>query len=214
MKKIYIKLIIVLIVILIGIGFKSYKLFSYSFEKKSIKVEKETTIKLKNTKQNTHIEKLNLYLDPLVYTYYSKEDKYVKILNSKYKIDFDIVNNVIKNTCVEDKKLGTTDYIDAMKTKNISNELELIKYYVKNDNKNGVFTSINKMKLDYLANSFINKIGISNSISYIDGLDGIIFKDDNTNVVLFDNGNMYKIIFSKEFKETEINEIISTISIN
>lgn len=203
----------VLIVVLIGIGFKSYKLFSYSFEKKNIRVEKETTINMKETNQNIHIEKINLYLDPLVYTYYSKEDKYVKILNSKYKIDFDIVNNVIKNTCVEDKKLGSTDYIDAMKTKNISNELELIKYYIKNTNTNGVFSSINKMKLDYLANSFINKIGISNNISYIDGLDGIIFKDDNTNVVLFDNGNMYKIVFSKEFKETEIKEIISTISI-
>lgn len=213
MKKIFTKIVMVLIVVLIGIGFKSYKLFSYSFEKKNIRVEKETTINMKETNQNIHIEKINLYLDPLVYTYYSKEDKYVKILNSKYKIDFDIVNNVIKNTCVEDKKLGSTDYIDAMKTKNISNELELIKYYIKNTNTNGVFSSINKMKLDYLANSFINKIGISNNISYIDGLDGIIFKDDNTNVVLFDNGNMYKIVFSKEFKETEIKEIISTISI-
>lgn len=213
MKKIFTKIVMVLIVVLIGIGFKSYKLFSYSFEKKNIRVEKETTINMKETKQNIHIEKINLYLDPLVYTYYSKEDKYVKILNSKYKIDFDIVNNVIKNTCVEDKKLGSTDYIDAMKTKNISNELELINYYIKNTNTNGVFSSINKMKLDYLANSFINKIGISNSISYIDGLDGIIFKDDNTNVVIFDNGNMYKIVFSKEFKETEIKEIISTISI-
>ena len=213
MKKIFTKIVMVLIVVLIGIGFKSYKLFSYSFEKKNIRVEKETTINMKETKQNIHIEKINLYLDPLVYTYYSKEDKYVKILNSKYKIDFDIVNNVIKNTCVEDKKLGSTDYIDAMKTKNISNELELINYYIKNTNTNGVFSSINKMKLDYLANSFINKIGISNNISYIDGLDGIIFKDDNTNVVIFDNGNMYKIVFSKEFKETEIKEIISTISI-
>ena len=52
MKKIFTRLIMVLIVVLIGIGFKSYKLFSYSFEKKSIRVEKETTITLKDTKQN------------------------------------------------------------------------------------------------------------------------------------------------------------------
>ena len=213
MKKTVTKLVMILIVILIIIGFKSYKLFSYSYEKKSIKIGKETTIKLKKTKQNIHIEKLNLYLDPLVYTYYSKEDKYVKILNKNYKIDFDIVNNVIKNTCIEDKKLGSTDYIDAMKTKNITDELGLIKYYINNNSKNGVLTKINKMKLDYLSSSFINKIGITNNISYIDGLNGILFKDDNTNVVIFDNGNMYKIVFSKEFKETEIKEIISTISI-
>lgn len=213
MKKLVTKLVIILIAIFIVIGFKSYKLFTYSYEKKTIKLEKETTIKLKETKQNIHIEKLNLYLDPLVYTYYSKEDKYVKILNKNYKIDFDIVNNVIKNTCIEDKKLGSTDYIDAMKTKNITDELGLIKYYIKNNSKNGVLTKINKMKLDYLSSSFINKIGITNNISYIDGLNGILFKDDNTNVVIFDNGNMYKIVFSKEFKETEIKEIISTISI-
>ena len=51
MKKIFTRLIMVLIVVLIGIGFKSYKLFSYSFEKKSIRVEKETTLTLKDTKQ-------------------------------------------------------------------------------------------------------------------------------------------------------------------
>lgn len=205
MKNIIINIIKVSIIILFIIGIKSYNLYRYTPAEINIETNENIFVSYNSIKANRKIEKMNFYLDNL-YTSNDIDNTYIK---DKKELKINIKHNILRNICNE-SNIFPTEYIDLLKKNNINNEVELIKYAYTSNNSN-IFTSINKMKIKYFSNLLINKLEIDGNIQVVDGLDAIINKKNNTEVFIFNNGNLYKMTFNSSYTETEIKNILNSI---
>lgn len=237
--KIIVTIIILLIIILIFVGYKKYNLDTFKTEKINITEENKLSISKQDVESNQHIENMGFYLSNEDYVFNTEDNTYIKTnkadlsesvpeleinqdtgitsnTDSKNQIiEIHIIHNIIKNTCIEDKFLDTFDYLDLMQKSSLNTELDLIKYYLKEkDNQLNVIASVNQIKMKYLSYNLLSKLEIDNNIKFIDNLEGLIStKDNKTTSYLFNNGNLYKIIF-ENIEETEILAVLNTIHFN
>ena len=211
MRKFLIFLVSLSIVALLVVGFKSYTLYYYNTN--NIDISNKTYLIRKNSKEKTNIniEKLNMFLDPEVYTTKDNGLSYEKVIGSG-KINITVIHNIIQNTCYEDNKLLLVDYVDLMKYSKINDEIGLIDYYIKNKDKElNIINFIYEIKTKYLANRFVDKLGINGIISILSKENGYIKEEDNLITLnMFNDGNQYKIEFN-DITLDEVKEIMSTI---
>ena len=211
MRKFLIFLVSLSIVALLVVGFKSYTLYYYNTN--NIDISNKTYLIRKNSKEKTNIniEKLNMFLDPEVYTTKDNGLSYEKVIGSG-KINITVIHNIIQNTCYEDNKLLLVDYVDLMKYSKIDDEIGLIDYYIKNKDKElNIINFIYEIKTKYLANRFVDKLGINGIISILSKENGYIKEEDNLITLnMFNDGNQYKIEFN-DITLDEVKEIMSTI---
>lgn len=211
MRKFLIFLVSLSIVALLVVGFKSYTLYYYNTN--NIDISNKTYLIRKNSKEKTNIniEKLNMFIDPEVYTTKDNGLSYEKVIGSG-KINITVIHNIIQNTCYEDNKLLLVDYVDLMKYSKIDDEIGLIDYYIKNKDKElNIINFIYEIKTKYLANKFVDKLGINGIISILSKENGYIKEEDNLITLnMFNDGNQYKIEFN-DITLDEVKEIMSTI---
>ena len=211
MRKFLIFLVSLSIVALLVVGFKSYTLYYYNTN--NIDISNKTYLIRKNSKEKTNIniEKLNMFLDPEVYTTKDNGLSYEKVIGSG-KINITVIHNIIQNTCYEDNKLLLVDYVDLMKYSKIDDEIGLIDYYIKNKDKElNIINFIYEIKTKYLANKFVDKLGINGIISILSKENGYIKEEDNLITLnMFNDGNQYKIEFN-DITLDEVKEIMNTI---
>ena len=139
----------------------------------------------------------------------------------------------IESDINEDKRLQTMNYKKLMKNNNITNEFDLIKYYLNNQNIN-YFSSTNQIKMNYLSlKCSYNILGTINNTNYeflngdIDGLiDGLYTKEKQSTsfrVYNKNNGEYYSILIFKNKKnknyyeslnKDDENKIINSIYFN
>ncbi len=237
MKK---KIIIILLFlfILLLIGYKSYNLYIYKTDKIiALKKGKDLSISLEEVETNNKIGNLSFYLDPMMYQY-DGIDKYTKYEDtttlplsdaldntvtsiqskelSKSTIKVSYINSVVKNTCRNDKYLGLEAYLNLVLNTDFNTEVNVIKYYLDNSNSNlSIISSNKKIKLKYISNLVINNIDLKGSVSFFDKLNGYISSDeDNKYAVVFNNEDMYKFSFTKDYTDDDIISIVETFKFN
>ena len=222
------KLIGIAIVVLLVVGFKSYVLYYYEPIETDVHIGSAVKIERNQQKPNHKLEALSYYLDSKyktndngeTYTFGEKvegessieteTEKSNKTLSSG-TITFGIKHNVIENLSIEDKKLQKVDYIPFMKYSNLNNEMDLVNYYInQNEKKSNLYDLIYQVGTKYLSSVFVKGMGLEKEIKELDGLDGYLLKEGlNTKVMLFHQGNSYELTFSEEFAEEDIVEILN-----
>lgn len=193
MHKKLIVVILILITLLSYIGYKSFMLYNYKIDNN---IEVVNNIKIVNNKLETNHSHINLkFTLPDTYIYNKETSTYT--LENK-TISFTFIPNILNNVSRYSNRLLPTEYKDLM----INNEIDLIT----NNTKVNLFSSISKIKTNFIKNNFIKILNINNNISILDGLNG--FKSDNT-IYLFNNSNMYKVEFNN-YTEEEIIDILES----
>lgn len=194
MHKKLIVVILILITLLSYIGYKSFMLYNYKIDNNNIEVV--NNIKIVNNKLETNHSHINLkFTLPDTYIYNKETSTYT--LENK-TISFTFIPNILNNVSRYSNRLLPIEYKDLM----INNEVDLII----NNTKVNLFSSISKIKTNFIKNNFIKILNINNNISILDGLNG--FKSDNT-IYLFNNSNMYKVEFNN-YTEEEIIDILES----
>lgn len=194
MHKKLIVVIIVLITLLSYIGYKSFMLYNYKIDNNNIEVV--NNIKIVNNKLETNHSHINIkFTLPDNYTFNKETSTYT--LEDK-TITFTFIPNILNNVSRYSNRLLPIEYKDLM----INNEVDLII----NNTKVNLFSSISKIKTNFIKNNFIKILNINNNISILDGLNG--FKSDNT-IYLFSNSNMYKVEFNN-YTEEEIIDMLES----
>lgn len=194
MHKKLIVVILILITLLSYIGYKSFMLYNYKIDNNNIEVV--NNIKIANNKLETNHSHINLkFTLPDTYIYNKETSTYT--LENK-TISFTFIPNILNNVSRYSNRLLPTEYKDLM----INNEVDLII----DNTKVNLFSSISKIKTNFIKNNFIKILNIDNNISILDGLNG--FKSDNT-IYLFNNSNMYKVEFNN-YTEEEIIDILES----
>lgn len=199
MHKKLIVVILVLITLLSYIGYKSFMSYNYKIDNKNIQVI--NNIKIVNNEKVTNQNQLNLNFTLPDNYIFNKETSTYSLENKT--IEFTFIPNILNNICRYSNRFLPIDYIELMSKNNLKNEVDLIT----SNTKINIFSSINKIKTNYIKNSFIKTLDIKNSISILDGLNG--FKYNNT-IYLFNNSNMHKVEFSNNYTEEEIIDILET----
>lgn len=194
MHKKLIVVILILITLLSYIGYKSFMLYNYKIDNNNIEVV--NNIKIVNNKLETNHSHINLkFTLPDTYIYNKETSTYT--LENK-TISFTFMPNILNNVSRYSNRLLPIEYKDLM----IKNEVDLII----NNTKVNLFSSVSKIKTNFIKNNLIKILNINNNISILDGLNG--FKSDNT-IYLFNNSNMYKVEFNN-YTEEEIIDILES----
>lgn len=194
MHKKLIVVILILITLLSYIGYKSFMLYNYKIDNNNIEVV--NNIKIVNNKTETNHSHINLKFT-LPDTYINNKETSTYTLENK-TISFTFIPNILNNVSRYSNRLLPTEYKDLI----INNEVDLII----DNTKVNLFSSISKIKTNFIKNNFIKILNINNNISILDGLNG--FKSDNT-IYLFNNSNMYKVEFNN-YTEEEIIDILES----
>lgn len=232
--------ILPLIVILVLFVYKTSVLLyfrnlnEYSYNLDSV-VYKERKVKIDKKSSNITYKNLNLYI-PEKFSNTSKKDgiNYYFLDNENFD-NYTTFIMVSKSTfCIEsdineDKRLQTMNYKKLMKNNNITNEFDLIKYYLNNQNIN-YFSSTNQIKMNYLSlKCSYNILGTANDINYefLNGdIDGLYTKEKHSTSFRVYNKNdseYYSIIIFKNTKnknyyeslnKDDENKIINSIYFN
>lgn len=240
-KKLFIKILVVLILVLLFIGFKSYSLYKFKIDTKNITTN-NLDITYNRKEANFHVESLGFYLDEEYYTSIENElfipavkvevnydpevpisgidglvvteDK-VSLVDSLGTIEVNIKHNIIQNLAKEDSNLSTIEYKELMKYSKLNNEMDLLDYYIKNSTtKYSVISPLYMIKTRYLANILVNDLDIDN-YEIITNLNGILANKDNQYAAyLFNEGNEYIIKFENFLNKEDIIEFLSTINFN
>lgn len=206
MRKILIPVVIILIILLSYLGYKSFHVYNYVKEDSNITIGSD--ISITNDKKVTTETMGNLSFR--LKDYEADNNKYI-LEDDKY-ILFREELGILKNICREDKRLIYIDYLDIMNSNKIQNEIELLKYYNEHKNDNiSVLTPLSKIKGVYLSSIFVKKLKLDGEVNILNGLNG--FKNKN-NVYLFNNGNMYILEFTDNCTDNEIIEVLNTCIFN
>lgn len=241
-KKSKRKLSIALITLYSIVCFFGYKLINYNYYK-IIKMSSfdisisETFDKTLMTKSNNekYISLKNLSIrndfqdfykfkyqgttsDNINYVLFDKLDKDEAILKISY--DDSYLVKFISNLEFDKFGLKQSKLLNEkfFKKRNITNDIELIKYLVENANKkNNIFTSVKKMKENYIINYLcsnifctdINNIRILNENTYI------INRNNIEEVNIIDNDRLYSLKFINKhyFNSQYVEDLISTTNI-
>ncbi len=223
MKKILLFLGGFLILIVGFIAFQYYQLTKYS----PLKVDISTLspISVTTTRTGNHfLEKMSYYLDDTEYISYDYGESFVPIdesvlntqINLKSQITFNIEHNILKNISKLDSKLETVEYISLMNHSKISNEINLIKYYIENQNQDlNLLDSIYKIKINYYSSIFVDRLDLSGNIAFLNGIDGYMLKKNGTTLLgLFYEGNLYQITFGSDYDDTFVKEFLNSVEFN
>lgn len=222
--------ILPLVVILVLFVYKTSVLLyfrnltEYSYNLDSV-VYKERKVKIDKKSSNITYKNLNLYI-PEKFSNISKKDgiNYYFLDNENFD-NYTTFIMVSKSTfCIEsdineDKRLQTMNYKKLMKNNNITNEFDLIKYYLNNQNIN-YFSSTNQIKINYLSlKCSFNILGTINNTNYeflngdIDGLiDGLYTKEkQSTSFRVYNKNNdeYYSILIFKNKKNKNYYESLN-----
>lgn len=236
MRKILANIIFLAIIVLIVVGFKSYVIYYYEPVENNIHIGSKVNILYDKTKPNHKLEALSFYLDESFITNdygetYKKSNTQVEVTEQKTNeevetekevtqqhnsgtITFEIKHNVIENIATENKKLQKVDKYFLMKYSNLNNEIDLVNYYIKNKEKDSkIIDLIYQIKTKYLSSIFIKEMDLENEVKELSGLEGYLLKDkQNTKAIIFHQGNSYEVIFSEEFTEEDIIEVLNTFN--
>lgn len=208
-RKKLITIVTMLIIILIFIGYKSFYLYNYEIDTSKISIGKELTVtsdkKITNQIQgNLKFTLSDDYkLDNTATTYSLNDNKYITFIE---------VPNVINNVCRYDKRLLAIDYIEIMTKNNMKDEVDILRYNNKHKTeKLSILSSIKRIKANYFSTVFVNTLNIEGEINILKGLDGFKY---NKTLYLFNNGDMYKVVFTDNYEEKEILDILKTFKFN
>lgn len=227
MKKKTIILIVCLVVLVAGyLGYKGFLLFNYRIELDEEKIESLKTsgdilsvinndyledeeilefegITYKNFEDN-FVLKENENYNPSIYPYYSyylledNSDKYIALFKvgrifSAYKV---MTSSDVTTFGFSFKGTNKKELLNKY---NLNNDFEIYKYIVDHyDDKVNIFSSKDKIRLNYLIKSYINVAIPTSKISIIDGdLKGFIYniKDMVYEVHLMDEESSYGFSF-------------------
>ena len=222
MKKIILYLVCFLFLVLAFFAFKYYQLMNYSPKRIDISASNSFSVSNSVKSKNLFLEKMSYYLDDTEYISYDYGDTFVPIEDSinktnvdiRKQITFDVEHNILKNISKLDSKIGTVEYISLMRKFKIASEMDLIQYYIDNQNiELSVLDSVSKMKIHYYSSIFADKLDLSGNISFFNGLDGyMVKKNAKTLVGIFYEGNLYQITFGSNYNDQFIKEFLNTIS--
>lgn len=241
MKKKYVILIIIGLVLVIGgyFGYKGFYLYKYVISEKHSKIVLESKEGL-NIKETINIEKHNNKGETINYKNisirndfkdFSLSDEFDNTYGNTYilesdkgmvrfsigKTPFNFIQAIEGNGDKETKRIKT-----LLKEKNISTDLDLIKYAIENkDNKPNIFSSKQEMELYYyIYNIILMFYPKIESITLIDGeLKGFMLnytEFPSKEVYIMNDTDKYVLIFwNKEyFTDDYIKELLDTVTIN
>lgn len=191
MKKTYIIIIIITIFLAILLGYKLSCLTKYTI-KENYNYKITDTLEIKQTTSKNKFEFKNITFKNIIKDYEIEEEKDNSILLTN--------NKNIKEYFKENK---------------INNDLDLIKYTIKNKNKKyNLFTSKNKLKNNYdIIDTIVNNIPSNHEITEIKGSNiGYILKSDKyRSINILKNDKVYNITTIIQDKESTIDNLVNDI---
>ena len=191
MKKTYIIIIIITTLLAILLGYKLSCLTKYTI-RDNYNYKITDTLEIKQTTSKNKFEFKNITFKNIIKDYEIEEEKDNSILLTN--------NKNIKEYFKENK---------------INNDLDLIKYTIKNKNKKyNLFTSKNKLKNNYdIIDTIVNNIPSNHEIIEIKGSNiGYILKSDKyRSINILKDDKVYNITMIIQDKESTIDNLVNNI---
>jgi hypothetical protein len=233
-KRFYISIGVILLLILIWGGYKTFLLYMDSIADidgmENLANISEIAITTNKNGQNTQVENMHLYIpedfeESYIFTSNDENTKSYAILgegkeNYTSVIFVGFTKDAIKYTMENNLSfLNDIDYQKLMEKYNANNEIDLIKYYEKNiDNKRNIFWSKSHLEYDYFVKQYI---GISmtimkNSAYLTNDLNGFVTYNSGYYFIKLVNEDdiYYLTLWSRDnsFTYDDVIKILETIS--
>jgi hypothetical protein len=233
-KKVYISIGVIILLILIWGGYKAFLLYKYSTTDiagmENLNNIEEIYITTNKSKQNTTIENMNLYIpekfeESTKISTSNENTKSFSIIgededNYTQTILVGVTKNAIESTIENNLSyFKNIDYEKLMNKYNVTNEIDLIKYYEQNkDIKSNIFWSKSHIQFDCLVNQYIalTMTLTKNSAYLTNDLNGFItYNSGNYYVKIANNDEIYYLTISSRdnsFTYDEVLNILESIS--
>ncbi len=238
MKKKFVSLIIILSVLLAAfLGFKLYHLSKYNtngMQTQRVKVDEPVTLLNKKLNENDYFLANDMMIkndfrdfkqfdldgnDKLVsYVLYDEDNKVKAAIKFFDYVTY--VSGFSSNVGIfGDSKIDKSDINDYMENHKFKNDFELIKYLANlNDEKINIFTSIDKMKDNYISHYLVSLILVEGSYREIQGdYTGYLLKSANdtveVNIAIGEKKYIISFMQLDYFTDNYIYELISTFKI-
>lgn len=211
MKKTYIIIIIITTFLAILLGYKLSCLTKYTI-KENYNYKITDSLEIKQTTSKNKFKFKNITFKNIIKDYEIEEEKDNSILltNNKNSIKISINNSNTNELITNNKNIK-----EYFKENKINNDLDLIKYTIKNKNKKyNIFTSKNKLKNNYdIIDTIVNNIPSNHEIIELKGSNiGYILKSDKyRNINILKNNKVYNITMIIQDKESTIDNLVNDI---